>query len=62
MTAELPSPPRYIVRRGARRGWIVWDRNTKGTAKYQGRLVLELSEDRAREIRDELTKQYIAKG
>jgi outer membrane protein OmpA-like peptidoglycan-associated protein len=39
---------------------MVWDRHTKGPAKYRGHLVVNLSEDRAREIKDVLTKQYIA--
>jgi hypothetical protein len=58
MTDE-PHLPRFVVRRG-RRDWMVWDRHTKGPAKYQGHLVVNLSEDRAREIKDVLTKQYIA--
>jgi hypothetical protein len=60
MTDE-PNLPRFLVRRGARRDWMVWDRHTKGPARYQGHLVAGLS-DHARAIKDELTKEYIAKG
>jgi hypothetical protein len=41
---------------------MVWDRHTKGPAMYQGHLTAGLPEDQARTIKDELTKQYIAKG
>jgi hypothetical protein len=59
---DEPHLPRFIVRRGAGRGWMVWDRHTKGPAKYLGNLVVGLAEEQAREIADALTKQYIAKG
>jgi hypothetical protein len=59
---DEPHLPRFLVRRGARRGWMVWDRDTKGPAKHQGHLAVGLSEDDARAIKDELTKEYIAKG
>jgi hypothetical protein len=61
MTDE-PDLPRFLVRRGVRRGWMVWDRHTKGPAKHEGHMVVELPEEQARKIRNELTKQYIAKG
>jgi hypothetical protein len=61
MTDE-PHLPRFLIRRGAWRGWMVWDRHTKGPAKYLGYPVVELPEDQAREIADELTKRYIAEG
>jgi hypothetical protein len=35
MTDE-PHLTRFLVRRGARRGWMVWDRHIKGPAKYLG--------------------------
>jgi hypothetical protein len=35
---------------------MVWDRHTKGPAKYLGYPVVELKEDKAREIADVLTK------
>jgi hypothetical protein len=47
MTDE-PHLPRFLVRRGARRGWMVWDRHTKGPAKYLSYPVVELPEDKAR--------------
>jgi hypothetical protein len=61
MTDE-PHLPRFLVRRGAKRDWMVWDRHTKSPAMYQGHLVVGLPEDHARAIRDELTKQCIAEG
>ena len=61
MTDE-PHLPRFLVRRGAWRDWMVWDRPTKGAAKLDGRLVVGLAEDDAKEIKDVLTKIYIAEG
>jgi hypothetical protein len=61
MTDE-PHLPRFLVRRGAKRDWMVWDRQTKGPAEYLGYPVVELPEDQAREIADVLTKRYIAEG
>jgi hypothetical protein len=61
MTDE-PDLARFVVRRDARHGWMVWDRHTKGPAKHQGHLVVGLAEEHAQTIRDELTKQYIAEG
>jgi hypothetical protein len=61
MTDE-PHLPRFLVRRDARRGWMVWDRQARGLAKYQGGAAVGLPEEQAREIADELTLQYIAKG
>ena len=42
MTDE-PHLPRFLVRRGAKRDWMVWDRHTKGPAEYQGHLVVGLA-------------------
>jgi hypothetical protein len=61
MTDE-PQLPRFVVRRGAWRDWMVWDRHTKGPAMLDGRLAIGLAEDDAREIKDVLTKIYIAEG
>jgi hypothetical protein len=61
MTDE-PQLPRFVVRRGAWRDWMVWDRHTKGPAKLDGRLAIGLAEDDAREIKDVLTRIYIAEG
>jgi hypothetical protein len=55
--SEDPYLPRFLVRRDARRSWMVWDRLTKGPAMFQGRLVAGLAEDHAREIKDELTSR-----
>jgi hypothetical protein len=54
--------PRFLIRRDASGGWMVWDRQTKGPAKYEGKTAVDLPEDQAREIRDELRLHYIAKG
>jgi hypothetical protein len=61
MTDE-PQLPRFVVRRGAWRDWMVLDRHTKGPAMLDGRLAIGLAEDDAKEIKDVLTKQYIAEG
>jgi hypothetical protein len=59
---DEPHLPRFLVRRGAKRDWMVWDRQTKGPAEYLGYPVVDLPEDKAREIADVLTKRYIAEG
>ena len=61
MTDE-PHLPRFLIRRGAKRDWMVWDRQTKGPAEYQGHLVVGLPEEQARKIAGGLTKKYIAEG
>jgi hypothetical protein len=61
MTDE-PHLPRFVVRRDAGRDWMVWDRHAKGPAMLDGRLAIGLAEDDAREIKDVLTKIYIAEG
>jgi hypothetical protein len=61
MTDE-PHLPRFLVRRGSRGDWMVWDRHTNGPAMLDNRLAVELAEDDAREIKDVLTKIYIAEG
>jgi hypothetical protein len=61
MTDE-PHVPRFLVRRGAWGGWMVWDRLTKGPAMLDGRLAIGLAEGEAREIKDVLTRIYIAEG
>jgi hypothetical protein len=60
--AHEPQLPRFLVRRDARRGWMVWDRQAKSPAKYQGHMVVGLPEEQARKIKNELTKLYIEKG
>jgi hypothetical protein len=61
MTDEPPFSPRFLVRQGTR-GWMVWDRHAKGPAQFHGRQAVGLAEERAREIMDALTRQYIAEG
>jgi hypothetical protein len=34
---------------------MVWDRHSKGPAKFQGRRAIVLTEERALEIKEELT-------
>ena len=47
---------RYLVRMGSK-GWMVWDRQARAPARPEGGLpVIGLTEEQAREIRDELTK------
>jgi hypothetical protein len=41
---------------------MVWDRHEKGPAVYSGQPAAGLSEDHALEIKDQLTKRYIARG
>jgi hypothetical protein len=41
---------------------MVWDRQTKGPALYLDHPAVGLEERYAQAIKDELTKQYIAKG
>ena len=55
-------PPRFLVRRGGKGDWMVWDRHTKGPAMLDDRLAKGLAEDDAREIKDILTRIYIAEG
>lgn len=48
--------PRYLVRKGTR-DWMVWDRDRRAPARLEGgRPAVGLSEEQAREIRDELTQ------
>jgi hypothetical protein len=54
MTEQSPLA-RYLVRKGTR-DWMVWDREAKAPAMLRGRLAIRLSEERAREIKDELIK------
>jgi len=54
--AKMTEPERYLVRRGTK-GWMVWDRDRREPARVEdGRPVVELSEEQARRIKDELTK------
>jgi hypothetical protein len=53
--------PRFLVRRGTE-GFMVWDRHVKGPAMLFGQLAVSLTEDNAHELKDLLTKKYIAEG
>jgi hypothetical protein len=56
MTGE-PSPPRFMVRQGTR-GFMVWDRDCKGPAMFDGYLAIGLSEWQANQIKEQLTRTY----
>ena len=58
---DPPYMERYLVRKGIH-GWMVWDRQKQGPAQTGERLEIGLTDEQARETKDELTKQYIAKG
>ena len=55
--------PRYLVRMGSK-GWMVWDRQARAPAMLgrDGRPAIDLTDEQAREIRDELNKNHIADG
>ena len=62
MTGQTPYLSRYLVRMG-NKGWMVWDRQRREPARLEGgRPVIELTEEQAREISDELNKNNIADG
>jgi len=62
MTGQTPYLTRYLVRMGSN-GWMVWDRHARAPARLEGgRPVIELTEEQAREISDELNKNNIADG
>jgi hypothetical protein len=62
MTGQTPCLTRYLVRMGSK-GWMVWDRHARAPARLEGgRPVIELTEEQAREIRDELNKNHVADG
>jgi hypothetical protein len=54
---DQPSLPRFTIRRGTR-GLMVWDRQRKGPAMYNGRQAIGLSEWQANQIKDQLTRYY----
>jgi hypothetical protein len=57
MTDEPFSPARFIVRQGTR-GLMVWDRQRKGPAMYNGQEAIGLTEFQANQIKDQLTRYY----
>jgi hypothetical protein len=60
-TDDPPYVERYLVRKGTQ-GWMVWDRQKRGPAEFGGHLEIGLTEEQAHEIKEQLTKAYIAKG
>jgi len=51
---------RYLVRTGSK-GWMVWDIHARAPVRFEeGLPAIELTEEQAREIRDELNKNHIA--
>jgi hypothetical protein len=48
---------RFMVRQG-QHGLMVWDRQAKGPATFNGRLAIGLSEDKAADIKNQLTHFY----
>ena len=60
MIVQTTSLTRYLVRMGTR-GWMVWDRQARAPARLEeGRPLIDLTEEQAREIRDELNKNNVA--
>jgi len=57
MTAPLL--PRFMVRQGTR-GLMVWDREAKGPAMFNGQPAVGLTEWQANEIKTQLTNYYIS--
>jgi hypothetical protein len=56
MTLKTPYLARYLARMGSK-GWMVWDRHARAPARLEGgRPVIDLTEEQAREISDELNK------
>ena len=57
MTGQPPYLTRYLVRKGTTH-WMVWDRDGRAPARLEGgRPAVGLTEEQAREIKDELTKK-----
>jgi hypothetical protein len=57
MSVEPSSPPRFIVRQGTR-DLMVWDRERKGPAMFNGHHATGLIEWQAKQIKDQLTRYY----
>jgi hypothetical protein len=55
--SDQQSPRRFIVRQGTR-GFMVWDRDRKGPAIFNGHEAIGLTEGQANQIRDQLTKYH----
>jgi hypothetical protein len=59
MTDE-PHLPRFLIRRGARHDWMVWDRHTKGPAMFQGHPLQDWP--KSKRAQSKMTKRYIPRG
>ena len=54
---NLPNTPRYLVRKGAVAGtWMIWDRMVRGPVRLQRGWATGLSEERARQLLEQLTR------
>jgi hypothetical protein len=53
--------PRFMVRQGTR-GFMVWDRETKRPAMFDGRPAVVLTEEQATAIKDKLLQYYGEQG
>jgi hypothetical protein len=53
-----PNPDRSMIRRGASPGFMVWDRERKGPAMFNGKPAIGLTEAQAVEIKIELEKLH----
>jgi hypothetical protein len=51
------SPPRFMVRKGTR-GFMVWDRDRKGPATFNGYPATDLTEEQANEIKTQLSEIF----
>jgi hypothetical protein len=54
---DEPSLPRFMIRQGAK-GLMVWDRQRKGPAMYNGQQAIGLTEYQANEIKLQLSRFY----
>jgi hypothetical protein len=56
---EQPTPSRFFVRKGTVQGtWMVWDRNIRRPARLERGWATGLSEERARELAEQLRLAY----
>jgi hypothetical protein len=52
----MPSPDRFMIRRAVTDGFMVWDRESKGSAMFNGHPAVGLTEAQAAEIKSQLVK------
>ena len=55
-----PSPGRFMIRRAATDGFMVWDRESKGPAMFNGHSAVGLTEAQAAEIKSQLVNNSIS--